>query len=89
MGHSKFSFCHFFYSGSVLGVTLALITGPTSIVIRILILYTTQGSVRGSVAWTTFLCTCSCVLGRCWPNECPKQDCIVVPPPSNIMEVKK
>ncbi len=27
--------------------------------------------------------------GRCWPNGCPKQDCIVVPPPSNIMEVKK
>ncbi len=27
--------------------------------------------------------------GRCWPNGSPKQDCIVVPPPSNIMEVKK
>ncbi len=27
--------------------------------------------------------------GRCWPNGCPKQDCIVVPPSSNIMEVKK
>ncbi len=27
--------------------------------------------------------------GRCWPNGCPKQDCIVVPPPSNIMEVLK
>ncbi len=26
--------------------------------------------------------------GRCWPNGCPKQDFIVVPPPSNIMEVK-
>ncbi len=27
--------------------------------------------------------------GRCWPNGCPKQDCIAVPPSSNIMEVKK
>ncbi len=27
--------------------------------------------------------------GSCCPNECPKQDCIVVPPPSNIMEVQK
>ncbi len=28
------------------------------------------------------------VQGRCWPNRCPKQNCIVVPPLSNIMEVK-
>ncbi len=27
--------------------------------------------------------------GRCWPNVPYKQDFIVVPPPSNIMEVKK
>ncbi len=27
--------------------------------------------------------------GRCWPNPVPKQDFIVVPPSSNIMEVKK
>ncbi len=27
--------------------------------------------------------------GRCWPNGCPKQVCIVVPPAPNIMEVKK
>ncbi len=27
--------------------------------------------------------------GHCWPNGCPKQDCIIVPPPSNIMEVLK
>ncbi len=27
--------------------------------------------------------------GHCWPNGCPEQDCIVVHPPSNIMEVKK
>ncbi len=29
------------------------------------------------------------VQGRCWPNGVPKQGCIVVPPPLNIMEVKK
>ncbi len=22
----------------------------------------------------------------CWPNGCPKHNCIVVPPPPNIME---
>ncbi len=27
--------------------------------------------------------------GRCWPNGCPKQNSIVVPPLSNIMEAKK
>ncbi len=27
--------------------------------------------------------------GRCWPNGCPKQNCIVVLPPSNIIDVKK
>ncbi len=31
----------------------------------------------------------TCMQGRCWPNGCPKQDFIVVPPPSNIMEVLK
>ncbi len=29
------------------------------------------------------------IQGRCWTNGCPKQDFIVVPPPPNIMEVKK
>ncbi len=38
--------------------------------------------------WTPYLGICQ-VQGHCWPNGCPKQDCIVVHPPSNIMEVKK
>ncbi len=37
--------------------------------------------------------TCFCVLltsrVTAAQNGCPKQDCIVVPPPSNIMEVQK
>ncbi len=38
--------------------------------------------------WTPYLGICQ-VQGHCWPNGCPKQDCIVGHPPSNIMEVKK
>ncbi len=38
--------------------------------------------------WTPYLGICQ-VQGHCWPNGHPKQDCIVVHPPSNIMEVKK
>ncbi len=52
MGHSKF-ICIFFYSCSVLGVPLALITGHTSILILLLSSYSdplhnTRVSQRGS-----------------------------------------
>ncbi len=45
--------------------------------------------LRSTFRIHTVVCIHIYTQGRCWPNGCPKQDCFVVPPPSNIMEVKK